>query len=91
MRRFSDRVAVATAVVDNGETGTYLVEGGWGAELVQIIAVREGLCLARDGRGFPAERAHYVVAIVQALDLSGGERPSGDEREIDGYTGDQGK
>jgi hypothetical protein len=97
LRRYSETAAVAVGQVGEPGPGRYLVEAAGGLELLEIIAVQEGLCLARDGRAFPVERAHYAFAIVQLA--SAEEAPlwedendvaPGQKREVnDGYPPDQ--
>jgi hypothetical protein len=97
LRRYSETVAVAALDTEEQQPGWYLVEGAGGRELLWVIAGVEGLSLAADGRGFPQDRARYVLAVVQLADeqVEQGllndypKQPAQEEEENDGYTADQ--
>jgi hypothetical protein len=67
LRRYSETAAAAVGRPLEPNPGIYLVDGAGGPELIEILAVADGLCLAADGRGFPQERAEYVYVIVQLV------------------------
>jgi hypothetical protein len=97
LRRYSETAAVAVGEMDEPGTGHYLVEAADGLELLEIIAVQEGLCLSADGRGFPVERAQYAFVIVQLASMekapfreAENDQAPGQKREVnDGYPADQ--
>jgi len=67
LRRYSDTVAVATVDLDVFQPGWYLVESANSDEFLEFTAASVELFLAKDGRAFPIDRAHYIVGIVQLL------------------------
>lgn len=69
LKRFSETAAAAVGRPPEPIPGIYLVDGAGGPELVEILAVADGLCLAADGRGFPQERADYVYVTVHLVQL----------------------
>jgi hypothetical protein len=97
LRRYTETAAVATLDTEEQQPGWHLVETAGGRELLWVMAGVEGLSLTADGRGFPQERARYVLAVVQPVDgqLEQGlsedssKQPAQKGEENHGYTADQ--
>jgi hypothetical protein len=97
LRRYTETAAVATLDAEEQQAGWHLVDTAGGRELLWVMAGVEGLSLTADGRGFPQERARYVLAVVQPVDgqteqgLSedNPDKPAQKGEEKHGYTADQ--
>ncbi len=68
LRKLTDSVAALTVASD--QPGWYLVNASEGWRFLLVMAVVAGWRLTTDGRLFPQERAHYLLALVQSVSAS---------------------
>jgi hypothetical protein len=66
LRKLTDSVAALT--VESDQPGWYLVNASEGWSFLPVMAVVAGWRLTEDGRVFPQERAHYLLALVHPVD-----------------------
>jgi hypothetical protein len=74
LRKVTDSVAALT--VESDQPGWYLMRTSEGWRFLPVMAVVADWRLTEDGRLFPQERGHYLLALVQS---TGASQEKGDE------------